>query len=273
MNKHTSAIINILRKTYPKAKIVLNYENNWELLVSVILSAQCTDKKVNEVTTKLFKKYPALDDYVNANPTEFEQDIRQTGFYRNKSKNILAAAKLVKQKFGGKLPRTMAEMLTIPGVARKTANVVLGNAYGIVEGIAVDTHVLRLSQRLRLVNPGQAGPGKKPLVIPAHHVIPVILRQAQAFGSEAQARRDGEHRRTKAGIYLNRFRIKSGMTLDYYKDASPEKVELELMKIIPQEDWFTLTYLLIDHGRALCKAQNPDCPHCPLQKLCPSSRI
>ncbi|MEK9171536.1 MAG: endonuclease III, partial [Patescibacteria group bacterium] len=140
-------ILTVLKRTYPTAKIVLNYSNNWELLVSVILSAQCTDKKVNEVTEKLFGKYPTLDDYVNAKPAEFEHDIRQTGFYRNKSKNILAAAKLIKQKFGGILPKTMAEMLTIPGVARKTGNVVLGNAYGIVEGIAVDTHVLRLSQR------------------------------------------------------------------------------------------------------------------------------
>ena len=225
-------ILTVLKRTYPTAKIVLNYGNNWELLVSVILSAQCTDKKVNEVTAKLFKKYPALNDYVNAKPAEFEQDIRQTGFYRHKSKNILAAAKLIKQKFGGILPKTMAEMLTIPGVARKTGNVVLGNAYGIVEGIAVDTHVLRLSQRLRLVNPGQVGPGKKPI----------------------------------------QFKKDNALLLDYCKDASPEKIELELMKIIPKEDWFTLTYLLIDLGRALCKAQKPICKDCPLKELCPVSR-
>jgi len=214
---------------------------------------------VNEVTEKLFKKYSTLEDYVNADLAEFEQDIRQTGFYRNKSKNILAAAKLMKQKFEGILPKTMAEMLTIPGVARKTANVVLGNAYGIVEGIAVDTHVLRLSQRLRLVDPKQVGPGKKPLVIPASHVIPAnhVIP-------------------AKAGIYtnnLNSFQIKSGMTVDYYKDASPEKIELALMKIIPKEDWFRVTYWLIDHGRAICKAQKPDCQNCPLQKLCPASRV
>lgn len=201
--------------------------------MSVVLSAQCTDKKVNEVTAKLFKKYPALNDYVNANPAEFEQDIRQTGFYRNKSKNILAATKLVKRKFGGKLPKTMAQMLTIPGVARKTANVVLGNAYGIIEGIAVDTHVLRLSQRLRLVDPSQVGPGKKPI----------------------------------------QFKKNNALLLDCYKDASPEKIEQELMKVIPRKDWFNLTYWLIDHGRAICKAQNPDCKNCPLNKLCPSSRI
>ncbi|KKT65490.1 MAG: Endonuclease III [Candidatus Woesebacteria bacterium GW2011_GWA2_44_33] len=127
----------------------------------------------------------------------------------------------------------MAEMVTIPGVARKTANVVLGNAYGVVEGIAVDTHVLRLSQRLGLVSRDKIGGGKKPL-----------------------------------------YYIKSGVKhLDYYKDASPEKIERELMKIIPKKDWFKLTYLLIDHGREICKAQNPDCYYCPLRELCPVSRI
>lgn len=141
-----------LRKLFPKAKIALSYRNNWELLVSVILSAQCTDKKVNEVTKVLFKKYRKLDDYVNAKPTEFERDIKATGFYRAKTKNILAAARMVKERFRGKLPRTMPEMLTIPGVARKTANVVLGNAYGIVEGIAVDTHVRRLALKLGLTD-------------------------------------------------------------------------------------------------------------------------
>ena len=145
-----AAITRKFKQLFPNAKIVLRYGNNWELLVAVILSAQCTDKKVNEVTEKLFKKYPALTDYVDANPHELEQDIRPTGFFRNKTKNILAAAKMVKEKFGGKLPKTMKEMLEIPGVARKTANVVLGNAYGIVEGIAVDTHVLRLSKLLGL---------------------------------------------------------------------------------------------------------------------------
>lgn len=232
-NPKTKEIFGILKKTYPSAKIALKYANNWELLVSVILSAQCTDKKVNEVTEKLFKKYQELDDYVHTNPKEFEQDIRQTGFYHNKTKNILGAAKIVKEKFGGKLPRTMEEMLTIPGVARKTANVVLGNAYGVVEGIAVDTHVLRLSQRLHLVDPDKVGPGKKPM----------------------------------------RFNKHDKQLLDYYKDASPEKIEQSLMKSIPREDWFTLTYLLIDHGRAICKAQNPNCSKCVLKKLCPSSRI
>ena len=130
----------------------LRYANNWELLVSVILSAQCTDKKVNEVTQKLFKKYKTLDDYVNADSKEFEKNIYSTGFYRNKTKNILASAKIVKETFGDKVPNTMEEILTLPGVSRKTANVVLGNAYGVVEGIAVDTHVIRLSRLLGLSN-------------------------------------------------------------------------------------------------------------------------
>lgn len=150
--KRAQKIIAALKKLFPRSKIVLNYSNNWELLVAVILSAQCTDKKVNEVTTKLFKKYRTLSDYVKANQREFEQDIRSTGFYRNKAKNILAAAKMVKEKFGGKIPKTMDEILTLPGVARKTANIVLGNAYGIVEGIAVDTHVRRLTKKLGLTN-------------------------------------------------------------------------------------------------------------------------
>lgn len=118
--------------------------------MAVVLSAQCTDKKVNEVTARLFKKYPKLEDYVKARRGEFEKDIRATGFYKNKAKNILAAAKVVKGKFGGGLPHTMAEMLTIPGIGRKSANVILGNAYGVVEGIAVDTHVRRLAQKLGL---------------------------------------------------------------------------------------------------------------------------
>jgi|TARA_Y100000310_G_scaffold259158_1_gene267756 endonuclease-3 len=143
-------LIRELRKFFPNVKIALKYGNNWELLVSVILSAQCTDKRVNIVTQELFKKYRTLDDYVSADISEFEKDIKSTGFYKNKAKNILAAAKLVNEKFGGKLPKTMEEMLTIPGAARKTANVVLGNAHGVVEGIAVDTHVRRFAIRFNL---------------------------------------------------------------------------------------------------------------------------
>lgn len=226
------AILSLLKKTYPYAKIVLTYGNRWELLVSVILSAQCTDVMVNKVTEKLFKKYPTLDDYVKADVREFEQDIKSTGFYHNKAKNILSAAKIIKEKFGGAIPKTMTDMLTIPGVARKTANVVLGNAHGVVEGIAVDTHVHRLSQRLRLVDLNKIG-GKKEITF------------------------------TKAGKTV----------VDYKKDADPVKIEQELMKVIPKSDWFKTTYLLIDHGRAVCKAQNPDCVHCVLNKLCPVSRV
>lgn len=242
-------IIQILKKIYPDARIVLKYGNNWELLAAVILSAQCTDKKVNEVTAKLFPKFRRakgqglraksrtseqveIENFATVAIEELEQDIRATGFYHSKAKNIQAAAKMILEKFGGKLPKTMAEMLTIPGVARKTANVVLGNAYGVVEGIAVDTHVLRLSQRLRLVPLNKIGRGKKPLYY------------------------------TKVGE----------RRLDYYKDASPEKIEQELMRIVPKEDWFKLTYLLIDHGRAICKAQKPDCGNCPVNKLCPTAR-
>lgn len=145
-------IVKKLKALFPHAKIVLNYGNNWELLVAVELSAQCTDKMVNKVTAELFKKYRTLNDYVHAKPREFEQGIKSTGFYRDKAKNILAAAKMVKEQFHGKLPRTMEEMLTIPGVARKTANVVLGNAYGVIEGIAVDTHVRRLCIKLGLTD-------------------------------------------------------------------------------------------------------------------------
>lgn len=148
--KRGTIILKILKKLFPAARIALQYENNWELLVAVILSAQCTDKMVNRVTPALFQTYRTLDDYVHADPREFEKMVFKTGFYRNKTKNILAAARIVKKNFKGEIPRTMSKILTIPGVARKTANVVLGNAYGIVEGIAVDTHVRRLSRVLEL---------------------------------------------------------------------------------------------------------------------------
>lgn len=230
--EQVSQVIQILKRSYPDAKIVLNYNSAWEMLVSVILSAQCTDVMVNKVTEKLFKKYKTLDEYVMVDPRDFEQDIKSTGFYHNKTKNILAAAKLIKEKFKGKVPNTMEEMLTIPGVARKTANVVLGNAYGVVEGIAVDTHVLRLSQRLRLVDLDTIG-GKKELTF------------------------------TKAGKTV----------IDYKKDADPVKIEQQLMEVVLKEDWFKLTYLLINHGRAICRAQNPDCAHCVVQHLCPALRV
>jgi len=150
--KRAGKIVKKLRELFPRAAIVLKYDNTWELLVAVILSAQCTDKQVNIVTEKLFKKYKKMEDYVSSDLEEFEQDIKSTGFYHNKAKNIVAAAKIVKEQFNGEVPATMEELLTLPGVARKTANVVLGNAFDIVEGIAVDTHVKRLSQKLGLTD-------------------------------------------------------------------------------------------------------------------------
>jgi len=148
--KRAGKIVKKLKELFPDAKIVLKYNNTWELLVSVVLSAQCTDKQVNIVTGNLFQKYKALEDYVKVDIEEFEQDIKSTGFYHNKAKNILAAAKIIQEQYNGKVPDTMEELLILPGVARKTANVVLGNAFGIVEGIAVDTHVMRLSQAFGL---------------------------------------------------------------------------------------------------------------------------
>lgn len=197
--KRSKEILSKLKELFPDAGIMLQYRNNWELLVAVELSAQCTDKKVNEVTEKLFKKYRILDDYVNVDSREFEQDIFQTGFYRNKTKNILAAAKMVKEKFNGKIPKTYAEMLTIPGVGRKTANVALGNAYGVVEGIAVDTHVKRL---------------------------------ARLWGLSSE--------------------------------ENPEKIEKDLMNLLPKEEWFSFTYRVIEYGRKYCTARVKDHTKCPL---------
>ena len=139
-------MLKALEKRNPKARIALNYQNLIQLLVAVILSAQCTDKKVNEVTAELFKRYKTVEDFAKANPKVFEQEIKSTGFYRVKARNIISAAKMIRDKYGGKLPRAIEEMVKLPGVGRKTANVVLGNAYGIVEGVAVDTHVRRLAR-------------------------------------------------------------------------------------------------------------------------------
>jgi len=237
-------IFSILAKTYPKAHIVLSYSSPWELLVAVILSAQCTDVMVNKVTNKLFNKYPTLDAYQNADPKEFENGIKQTGFYHNKAKNVLASAKQIQEKFHGRVPKTMVEILTLPGVARKTANVVLGNAYGVVEGIAVDTHVIRLSQRLRLIPLDKIG-GKHPLYIES---------RAHLSSCAHQVPQSSAHH------------------IDFIKDASPKKIEVELMKVVPKNQWFDLTYRLIDHGRAVCKAQHPKCSLCPLAPYCPTKR-
>ena len=197
--KIINKIIPKLKQLLPDAKIVLEYSNNWELMVAVILSAQCTDKMVNKVTDKLFKKYKTLADYVKADSKEFENDIRSTGFFRNKTKNILATARSIKEKFKGKVPKTMKDLLTLPGVARKTANVVLGNAFAIYEGIAVDTHVRRLAKLYGLTD-----------------------------------------------------------------HADPDKIEQDLMKIVPKKDWFKFTYLMIDYGRKYCSARKHDHKNCPL---------
>jgi endonuclease III len=206
--KRARQILALLKKTYPGAGMILNYGNPIQLLVAVMLSAQCTDKKVNEVTTTLFKKYKTAQDFASATPKVFEQEIYQTGFYRAKTKNIIAATNMIAEKFGGKLPKTMEDMLTLPGVARKTANVVLGNAYQVYDGIAVDTHVSRLAQRM-------------------------------------------------------------GFT----QHTDPKKIEQDLMALFPKEDWFKTTYLLIEHGRAICTAPRRKCEICPLNKICPSSLV
>lgn len=199
-------IIELLEKEYPNAKTALDYTTPLEILVATILSAQCTDKRVNIVTKSLFTKYKTPEDYANADLTALEQDIRSTGFYRNKAKNIKNTGLLLVEKFDSKVPKTMKELLKLPGVARKTANIVLSNAYGVIEGIAVDTHVRRLSQRLRLS-----------------------------------------------------------------ENTDPNKIETDLMKVVPKKEWKRITNLLIFHGRNVCIARKPKCPACVLNKICPSA--
>lgn len=155
--KRLERILKQLDKLYPAATCALNHRNAWELLVATILSAQCTDKRVNEVTPALFEKYPTIDDLANANQAELATDIRSTGFFNNKSKSLIGAARKISSEFGGKVPRTMDELLTVPGAARKTANVVLGTAYGIASGVVVDTHVQRIAHRLDLTRNGDPG--------------------------------------------------------------------------------------------------------------------
>ena len=201
-------IIRVLRKTYPDAHCALHHSNPLELLIATILSAQCTDERVNIVTANLFRKYRRAEDFVNVAREELEQDIHSTGFFRNKAKSIQGACQIIAEKFQGNVPETMEELLAFPGVARKTANVVLGNAFGITSGIVVDTHVSRLSQRLGLTTQEQ-----------------------------------------------------------------PEKIEQDLIALTPRKDWIDLSHLLIAHGRALCKARNPQCSACPLESQCPASTL
>jgi len=235
MNEKTRLenILSTLSHTYPHAHIALTYKTPWELLVAVILSAQCTDVMVNKITPALFKKYPDIHSFANAKQEDVEKLVHATGFFRNKTKSIIAAAKHILTHWSGEVPKSMEDMLTVPGVARKTANVVLGNAYGIVDGIAVDTHVIRLSQRLRLVPLDKIGGASIGI-----HLIPSSKTH----------------------------------TIDFYKDASPVKIETYLMAMLPKNKWMTITYQLIDHGRAICKAQHPTCDICPLSSYCPSKR-
>jgi endonuclease III len=195
-------------KIYPTAHCELNFRNPLQLLVATILSAQSTDKRVNMVTPSLFRKYRAAKDYVDAPVSDLENAIKSTGFYRNKAKSIRGAMHEIVEKYGGKVPDTMAELTELPGVGRKTANVVLGNAFQKNEGIVVDTHVIRLSQRL-------------------------------------------------------------GLT----KQKDPVKIEQDLMKLIPREDWTDWSHCLIWHGRRRCYARKPDCSRCEVFKLCPSGKV
>ncbi len=198
-------VLEILKETYPQAKIALKFSNPLELLVATILSAQCTDERVNEVTASLFKKYRTAKDYAEADLEELAEDIRPTGFYQQKARYLKEAAKMIVEEFGGEVPRNMDDLLKLPGVARKTANIVLANAYGIVEGIPVDTHVRRLAQRLGFSN-----------------------------------------------------------------EKDPNKIEKDLMAIIPKEDWGFVPYVFQQHGRTICKAKKPLCHRCPVAHLCPS---
>lgn len=180
-----------LRKLFPNAVCALHYASPWELLVAVMLSAQCTDKKVNEVTAKLFKKYRTLSDYASAKAAEFGEDIRPTGFYRNKTKHILNSARIIQKKFGGGVPDNMADLLSLPGVARKTANVVLGNAYGIVEGIAVDTHVRRFAIKFNLTDSKDSKKIERDLmeIIPKKEWLPFTYRAIEYGRQICPARR------------------------------------------------------------------------------------
>ncbi len=199
-------IVSRLKRMYPKAKCSLDFMNAFELLIATILSAQSTDVRVNIVTKSLFRKYPGPAEFANASQVEMEKDVRQTGFYRNKAKAVIACSKAIMEKHGGQVPQTMDELTALPGVGRKTANVVLGNAFHKAVGIVVDTHVTRLSGRLGLTS-----------------------------------------------------------------NSDAEKIEQDLMKLIPQKEWTNFSHRLIYHGRAICIARKPKCSECLLNELCPSA--
>ena len=202
-------IVVALKDRYPSPRAALHYGSPWELLVATILSAQCTDKKVNEVTQKLFRKYRSVDDYATADLDTFKEEIYSTGFYQRKAASIIEAAKAIVDSFGGTLPQTMDEMLSLPGVARKTANVVLGEAFGIATGVVVDTHVSRLSLRMGLT----------------------------------------PRQRTKT--------------------LNTDRIEKDLMGLIPQKDWIFSGFALVLFGRDTCPARKPKCDECVVSEHCP----
>ena len=206
--KRLPELLRLLRAAHPDAQCALHHRNALELLVATILSAQCTDVRVNKVTPALFAKYPTALAFAEAEIEELEEAVRSTGFYRNKAKNIQGACRRIVTEYDGEVPANMQDLLTLPGVARKTANVVLGTWYGIADGVVVDTHVKRLSNRL-------------------------------------------------------------GLT----KETNPVKIERDLMKLTPQEEWVDLSHLLIFHGRRICTARKPECTACTLNHLCPSSLV
>ncbi len=199
------AILAALDKLFPRAQCALTHSDPFQLLVATILSAQCTDERVNKVTPGLFAQFPTPAALAALRPEELENEIRSTGFFRNKAKSIVGASQKIVQDFGGKVPRTMDELLTLPGVARKTANVVLGTGYGLATGVVVDTHVTRISQRLKLT-----------------------------------------------------------------REKAPEKIEQDLMRLVPKERWILFSHQVIWFGRKVCQARNPLCVDCPLVATCDS---
>ena len=204
--RHAAAVVRHLRRQYPDATCSLNFENPLELLVATILSAQCTDQRVNLVTKDLFAKFPAAEDYARASPTKLERAIRSTGFFRNKAKAIRGCCGELLERHGGEVPRNLEQLVRLPGVGRKTANVILGTGFGIASGVVVDTHVGRLSRRLGLST-----------------------------------------------------------------EKNPEKVERDLMQLVPKKEWIVLSHRLILHGRRVCSARSPRCGDCTLARWCPSN--
>ena len=203
--RRVRAILAKLDAAYPDVTCALHHSNPFQLLIATILSAQCTDERVNLVTRTLFQKYATPQAFAYASPSDLEKEIRPTGFFRNKTRSIQGASRKIVEEFRGAVPRTMEELLTLPGVARKTANVVLGTAFGIASGIVVDTHVQRLTGRL-----------------------------------------------------------------DLTRNTDPKKIEQDLVAIIPRDKWILFSHQLIWHGRRVCKARNPQCIECNLERLCTS---